>query len=84
MSAAPWTCRSCGAPILWATVELSSTRMPVDADPAPEGNVLIRREPGRIWARVLGGAELRQARHEHESLHRSHFATCPDAADWRR
>ena len=84
MTPAPGSCRSCGAPVLWATVELSGKQMPVDADPAPEGNVLIQREPGRVWARVLTGHDLHQARHEDEPLHRSHFSTCPDAATWRR
>lgn len=34
-------CRSCGAPIVWATVRTSGRRIPLDAEPSSAGNVLL-------------------------------------------
>lgn len=65
------TCRSCGAPILWAVTN-GGKRMPLDATP---------REGGR-W--VLGTNEHLSARPQTTLLgHDSHFATCPGAAAHR-
>lgn len=73
-------CRSCGQKIIWTTTERGK-HMPVDAEPHPAGNItLIPRADGGATAHVLqkfesaGGA----------ALYRSHFATCVNAADWRR
>lgn len=77
-------CSSCGAPITWA-VTTTGKRMPVDAEPAPNGNVELtpllsafNREPTEATVhaqRPLG----------HEGpLHLSHFVTCPQADEWRR
>ena len=73
------TCRSCSAPIVWAITQ-EGRRMPLDAEPAREGNVLLYPD-GTCRAlradEVIGGAIG-------EHLHRSHFATCPEAAEHRR
>ena len=68
-------CRSCGAPIEWATWAAGGKAVPLDRDPAPDGNL------------VLINGHVRHFMAEDERLARdrrkSHFATCPDAKDWR-
>lgn len=69
-------CRSCGAEIIWARTD-SGHLMPVDAHPDAEGRLAL--SPGDPEPRVsyaFGNGE--------RSLHRPHFATCPDADSWRR
>lgn len=74
-------CRSCGADIVWA-VTAAGKRMPVDAEPVPEGNVaLVDLASGEIHATVLGEGEALLAE---EPLHLSHFATCVFADQHRR
>ncbi|MFI6819751.1 hypothetical protein ACIBJE_02215 [Micromonospora sp. NPDC050187] len=69
------TCRSCPAQIIWAVTERGKP-MPVDAEPTPDGNVLLEQLPTGLRARVLPA---------HRAFGRkSHFASCKDAAKWRR
>jgi len=72
------TCRSCNAPIIWAYT--ATKRMPVDAEPSTKGTVELRWEAGTVRATVLGAAKAFGRR----DLRTSHFATCPDAAGWRK
>lgn len=73
-------CRSCGDAVIWAAT-VKGKSMPVDAEPSEDGNVEVQRFPdGRVFADVLaqpplGGTVL---------LRTSHFATCRDAASWRK
>ena len=77
-------CRSCGAAVTWTVTE-AGKRMPVDFEPHPDGNVLLLppypNVPDTPRASVLGPLEVEIAT---AALHRSHFATCPDADSWRR
>lgn len=74
-------CRSCHAPIIWATSK-GGTAMPVDAEPVADGNVELTAQPGQwvgpvavvLTAPSLFGLPLRKA----------HFTTCPEADTWRR
>lgn len=75
-------CRSCGRPIIWATVLASGKRMPVNASPTtPYGNIVLflRRQEGRedmVVAKVVKeGAPLKPG----EQLRTSHFSDCPAA-----
>jgi hypothetical protein len=72
------TCRSCPARIVWCVTE-AGKRMPVDAEPVPNGNVELRDQGHQVLAVVHGQPPLGVDR-----LHLSHFATCPRAADHRR
>lgn len=77
-------CRSCDAPILWATNVVTGRRLPLD--PAPDlerGNVIVdpRTDPARC--KVLDQEASAQARREGAATYRSHFATCPNAAAHR-
>lgn len=71
-------CRSCGAAITW-TVTSRGKRMPVDAEPHPDGNIRIRHP-------LTGGPPQADVvpKGSEASLHRSHFATCPNAGQHRR
>jgi hypothetical protein len=67
-------CRSCGATITWAVTE-SGRRIPLDAQQSLDGNMseVDRLADGTMVVAVVA-----------EGLYRSHFATCPQADDWRR
>lgn len=58
-------------------------RMPLDPEPAENGNVLIAEVGGEDVATVLSGHELAMARAERKPLFLSHFATCPNARQHR-
>lgn len=78
------TCRSCGARITWLKTAAGKS-IPVDEDPAPDGNIVV--DEG--IARVLGREEMAQVKRTANELYfepryRSHFATCPQAREWRR
>lgn len=78
-------CRKCGAPIIWAVTEAGKA-IPIDADPArtgkalrvPNGNVVFTRErddEGRWIVRIVKAGT---------AVFVSHFATCPNAGEFRR
>lgn len=76
-------CRSanCDARIVWARSSLTGRPIPVDAEPHPDGNVFLYRDRELgVTAQVL----TRAAAAEGTGLHRSHFASCPDADGWRK
>jgi hypothetical protein len=82
-------CRSCGAPIEWAVTE-NRRRMPVDAEPVVDGNILLEHR-GYVGdppiARIVDAderADLQRLSPEPLVLFVSHFATCPNAAQHRR
>ena len=78
---------SCGARIVWATNVASGRRMPVDAEPTAEGNVVLLHGNDGPEARVLSKADVakRGARLDGTyDLRTSHFATCPEAGSFRR
>lgn len=69
-------CRTCEAPIVWVESQSTGKPMPMDLTPDPKG------------AFVIIGGKARRATDEDKTLHRprftSHFATCPDADQFRR
>ena len=79
-------CRSCGAEITWAKT-LTGKRMPIDAEPDnAKGNLLLIKSNGVGVLLPLAGLndEARQAaERQRVPLYVSHFATCPQAGDWR-
>lgn len=71
----------CGAQILWAETE-DGKRAPFDREPDPSGNrVLLGRGPSRP---PLAVPPARVVMCPDDCLYVSHFATCPDAAAYRR
>ncbi len=76
----PARCRSCDAPIRWATATTTGRRMPIDAEPTADGNVTVHRgDDGQAVATVhpAGVTPL-------GTRWTAHFATCPAAAEHRR
>lgn len=71
------TCRGrkCGAPIRWVRTAAGEL-MPLDAEPVAEGNVELL-EDGTA---IVHGQPLLFA----TDLYLSHFATCPNAKEFRR
>lgn len=64
-------CRSCGDPILWVKT-VNGYRMPLDAEPAENGNIVL----------LDGVAHVRKDQTGPRYL--SHFATCIHAASHRK
>ena len=65
------TCRSCGAPIEWATVAASQRAMPF--------NPPIVLLPALAWDDIAPGVGCVDME---KTV--SHFATCPQAKQWKR
>jgi hypothetical protein len=63
------TCRSCNAPIEWAQLR-SGKRMPFDGEIVP--------------VRTFHDDDRRLIAVVDSTMSASHFATCPQAGDWRR
>lgn len=79
------TCGGCQREILWAVVEDSGRRMPLDPNPLPGGNVEASGRTdaatGAPLVKVLGKDEPGRPGADR---YRSHFASCPKAGDYRR
>lgn len=74
-------CDSCGAMIYMATSESSGKALPINAEPAPNGNILLTLRAGVLYARVIKkGEEVDPGRRRWTS----HFVDCPQAKAWRR
>lgn len=69
------TCRSCGADIEWVTSATTGRPMPVDVGPASKGNLAVVSGRAHAYSKTDEGL--------HRERRVSHFATCPDAGDWR-
>ncbi len=66
-------CQSCGASVLWLRNERTLHPAPIEPRGAHNGNLVIDETAG-TYRLVKAG----------EGDHASHFATCPEAAAWRR
>lgn len=82
--AKPWPVEQCGSPrcgkpIIWAKTE-NLRDMPVNADPDPEGKLLLTWDYATVRCTMMRTAAQRFGK----TLHSSHFATCRDADRYRR
>lgn len=68
-------CRSCGASIIWLRMA-SGKAMPIDAEPAPGGNI-------RVHDNGSGEVVSKDVAARSTGLHLSHHATCPRATEHR-
>lgn len=69
-------CKGCGAEIFWARTTAGS-HMPVDAQPTPDGNVVIFTiQP--LTVQMVAVFDDNRPRFT------SHFATCPKAGEFRK
>lgn len=76
-AAAP-KCKSCHRPMRWVITN-RGRKMPVDFDPHEDGNVVVNQNDR---AEVYGATPTVVP--DGSTLHFSHFATCPNAAEHRR
>lgn len=78
-------CRTCRSEIVWGTDASTRSLMPVDADPSPNGNISVWVDAaGAAHLVTLSRAKASATRAAGKELHLSHFASCPDAAQWRK
>lgn len=75
------TCRSCGAPILWA-ISLAGILSPIDPIPVANGNVALDLDRDPPLA-TFDSAKTREQKAAPGPRYLSHFATCPDAKKWK-
>jgi hypothetical protein len=71
MASVMGTCRSCDGKIVWAATA-SGKKIPLEPCPLAEGNVRLDASGIARVGKVGTGQ------------YRSHFATCPNANDWRK
>lgn len=71
-------CRSCTAPVAWCDTTTGKS-MPVDLEPSKTGSLAVEERDGRRPVARFVKPHLRSG----ETLHMSHFVTCPHAGDWR-
>jgi hypothetical protein len=76
-------CRSCGAPIRWA-VTVNGKRMPVDDQPVPDGNLVLSDPTPGAYAPVAAAFDPQQLLIDDPPRFVSHFATCPQADQYRK
>lgn len=73
-------CKSCGASILWVKT-LGGRAMPLDAEPVPDGNVVVHNKTCVVLTKEQqGDTDLKGTGPRYQS----HFATCSQAAKHRR
>ena len=79
-------CRSCGERIIWTVTE-NGKRMPVDALPREDGNILLTEYPdGYIEAAYVQSSLFEEFDQDAPEPRRyvSHFATCAQSKEWRK
>lgn len=77
------SCRSCGAPLIWARTE-KKRWLPLDAEPVDArsgASVFVLRETDQPKPLALA---VTPAAFPGEPLYVAHFGTCPHADKWRR
>jgi hypothetical protein len=82
------TCRSCGARVIWAVVDRSGRRIPLDAEfelePTRRGAVAYNAETGRCHVMTTEDHHLVPTWiRAGATFHRAHFSTCPHSDHWR-
>jgi hypothetical protein len=80
----PEMCRSCKGDIDWAMSEDGLKRNPIDHASADreDGNLLVWRDNGGILRYKYRRKGVDPGPGEHTAI--SHYATCPEAGQWRR
>lgn len=73
------TCKTCGGQIIWARTN-TGKRMPLDAKPTPEGNLILSTGELLPTVRTVGSAGHKPG----QSLYRSHLFTCKQATAHRQ
>lgn len=77
-------CRGCGREILWTKTD-NGKNMPVDPEPAGNGTFALLRVAGELRARHYKVAMQHVSEVDGPpDLYVSHWATCPQAKDFRK
>lgn len=71
----------CGAVMEWAMTP-GGSKIPVDSELYPDGNLYLERDGGRLIAHARG--KLNPADASRTFDRKSHFATCPNASEFRK
>lgn len=71
-------CRSCKAEIIWATNAATGNLTCLDFEKTPDGTFHV------IEQLTLEGTTTLMYEHGEPGGHTSHFATCPQANEWRQ
>lgn len=79
----PSSCRSCGAPIVWATTE-AGRLSPLDFHDVPDGNVIVDRVESGPAGDIVHVRTLKKGEETEALRYVSHFATCPNAKQHNR
>jgi hypothetical protein len=83
LSARVGACRSCAAPVYWGVTSSTGKRMPVDAQPRDNGNIVLDFDADPILITYVGKPTAQLSLEETQDRYVSHFATCPDRIAWR-
>jgi hypothetical protein len=73
-------CWKCDTLILWKTHKVTGKAAPIELEPSPIGNVLVK---GTQY-RIATAEEIEKAKKLNIGLHLNHFASCPEAESFRR
>lgn len=78
-------CKTCKAPVLWARNIVTGKMQILDATPdQAKGNIIVDPRGHEPRCQILDRDATAAARGRGDALYLSHFATCPDAATYRR
>jgi hypothetical protein len=66
--------------VLWLRHARTGRAAPIDAEPAPTGNIVVSDDGTYV---ALNPEQARQTRERGGPLHLNHFVTCPDRKDWK-
>lgn len=84
-------CKGCDAEIFWAISSTTGKRVPIDAEPVPDGHL-------HLFAKLVDGEvvltshmgtktsdpKVREAKARGQKRYMSHFATCPVGKKFRK
>jgi hypothetical protein len=76
-------CSSCSKPILWG-VTSKGKRIPIDVDPAPNGNIRLKIDGAALRVDVLNFVQRDEAKARGEPLYITHLASCVDGDQFRK
>lgn len=75
-------CRSCNAAVVWAVTH-KGTPVQVDPEPRPDGNIRLEEGADKTVAHYIKKSDT-QSLFDEGPRYVVHFATCPQAKEWRK